>query len=47
MSARLDAARAALRLTDDELGAAVMLVAAPDHPSLAEPGSRASIESLT
>lgn len=47
MNARLDAARAALRLTDDELGAALMLVAAPEHPSLAEPGSRASIESLT
>lgn len=46
MTARLDIPRAALRLSDDELGAAIMLVVAPEHPSLAEPGSRASIESL-
>jgi hypothetical protein len=44
--AHLDAPRAALRLADEELGAAVMLLAAPDHASLAEPGSRAAIERL-
>jgi EspG family len=47
MTARLDIPRAALRLNDDELGAAVMLLVAPDHPSLREPGSQAALESLT
>jgi hypothetical protein len=44
--ATLDASRTALLLSDEELGAAVMLLAAPDHPSLAEPSSRAAVESL-
>lgn len=46
MVASLDAGRAALLLSDAELGAAVMLLAAPDHPSLAEPSSQAAIDSL-
>jgi EspG family len=44
--ARLDVPRAALRLSDDELGVAVMLMVAPDHPSLAEPASRAVLATL-
>ena len=46
MVASLDTGRAALLLSDAELGAAVMLLAAPDHPSLAEPASRAALEAL-
>jgi hypothetical protein len=45
--AQLDIPRAALRLDDAELGAAVMLLAAPDHPSLAEPAPRAALAALT
>ena len=47
MVAQLDIPRAALRLDDAELGAAVMLVAAPDHPSLADPATRAALDALT
>ena len=47
MVARLDIPRAALRLSDDELGAAVMLLAAPGHASLAEPATREAIDALT
>jgi hypothetical protein len=43
---RLDVPRAALRLSDEELGVAVMVLAAPEHPSLAEPGSRAVLAAL-
>ena len=46
MVARLDIPRAALRLDDAELGAAVMLLAAPDHPSLADPATQASLAAL-
>ena len=46
MVASLDAGRAALVLSDEELGAAVMLLAVPEHPSLAEPSSRATVEAL-
>jgi hypothetical protein len=45
--AQLDIPRAALRLDDAELGAAVMLVGAPDHPSLADPATRPALDSLT
>jgi EspG family len=44
--ARLDIPRAALRISDDELGVAVMLLLAPEHPSLADAGSRAALASL-
>jgi hypothetical protein len=44
--ARLDIPRAALRLSDEELGVAVMLIAAPEHASLREPGSLAALAAL-
>jgi hypothetical protein len=44
--ASLDVRRAALRVSDEELGVAVMLLAAPDHPSLADPGSQAAVAAL-
>jgi EspG family len=44
--ARLDIPRAALRLSDEELGVAVMLIAAPEHASLREPGSLAALTAL-
>ena len=44
--ATLDVARTAVRLADDELGTAVMLVAAPDHDSLSDPGARAALDRL-
>ena len=46
MVADLDVSRSALLLSDEELGAAVMLLAAPEHPALAEPASVAAVESL-
>ncbi len=46
MVASLDVRRAALRVSDEELGVAVMLLAAPEHPSLAEPGSQAAMAGL-
>jgi hypothetical protein len=44
--ADLDVSRSAVLLSDEELGAAVMLLAAPEHPALAEPASLAAVESL-
>jgi hypothetical protein len=44
--AGIDVSRAAVTLSDEELGVAVMLLAAPDHPSLAEPGSQAALAAL-
>lgn len=46
MVARLDIPRAALRISDAELGVAVMLLVAPEHPSLAEASSRTALASL-
>jgi len=44
--AKLDIPRAAMRLGDAQLGAAVMLLAEPDHPALADPATQASLAEL-
>ena len=44
--ASLDIPRAAVTLSDAELGAAVMLLAQPEHPLLAEPASQEAVASL-
>lgn len=44
--ATLDIPRAALVLSDAELGAAVMLMAAPEQPLLAEPASQEAVGAL-
>jgi hypothetical protein len=44
--AELDVSRAALLLSDEELGVAVMLLVAPDHPSLAGSSSQAAVARL-